>query len=110
MRSHFFLCSRAALIGLGAVLMVSLSACNEIASADGAKLQLSDMGYQAPILVEPVHGAAPEFAARVAADEEEIAPFLVGELGRVGRAGDVGLAGIDELELGKVLLAVGAID
>lgn len=71
MRSHFFLCSRAALIGLGAVLMVSLSACNEMASADGAKLQLSDMGYQAPILVEPVHGAAPEFAARVAADVAE---------------------------------------
>lgn len=71
MRSHFFLCSRAALVGLGVVLMVGLSACNEMASADGAELQLSDMRHSTPILVEPVHGAAPEFAARIAADVAE---------------------------------------
>lgn len=71
MQSHFFLCSRAALVGLGAVLMVGLSACNEMASADSAKLQLSDISHSTPILVEPVHGAAPEFAARIAADVAE---------------------------------------
>ena len=71
MRSRFFLCSRAAILGLGAVLMVGLSACNEMASADGAKLQLSGIGNSTPILVEPVHGAAPEFAARIAADVAE---------------------------------------
>lgn len=71
MRSHFFLCSRAAILGLGAVLMVGLSSCNEMASTDGAKLHLSDMGSSTPILVEPVHGAAPEFAARIAADVAE---------------------------------------
>jgi len=70
-QSHFFLCSRAALVGLGAVLMVGLSACNEMASADSAKLQLSDISHSTPILVEPVHGAAPEFAARIAADVAE---------------------------------------
>lgn len=71
MRSHFFLCSRAVLVGLGAVLMVGLSACNEMASADGAKLQLSDISHSTPILVEPVHGAPPEFAVRIAANVAE---------------------------------------
>src|SRR5690606_36971045 len=49
-------------------------------------------------------------AARVAADEEVVAPFLVGEGGRIGGPRDMRLAAIGEFEFGQVLLAVGAMD
>ena len=49
-------------------------------------------------------------AARVGADEEEVAPFLVGQLRRVGGPRDVRLARVGELELRAVLVAVGAMD
>ncbi|MEZ5648468.1 MAG: hypothetical protein R3E60_05940 [Alphaproteobacteria bacterium] len=59
------------ILGLGAALILGLSACNEMALTEGGKPYIAHMAQSTPILVEPIHGAAPEFAAHLAINVAE---------------------------------------
>jgi hypothetical protein len=51
-----------------------------------------------------------DYTLRVGADEEELFEVLVALGGDVGRARDMRFAGIAELELGTLFLAIGAVN